>query len=111
MERLREWAEMVQSCKSSGKTVATWCGENGINPKTYYLRQRQVFTALPELRNEGIALRKNTSAASFVEVLPPAEQERACAITIQLHGAHIVVENGVSADILEKVLAAVSRIC
>jgi len=40
--KLKQWADMIQACRRSGQTVNTWCSENGINPKTYYYRLKQV---------------------------------------------------------------------
>ena len=36
--RHREWAEQIQECQSSGKTVTAWCKEKGISQHTYYSR-------------------------------------------------------------------------
>lgn len=36
--RHREWAEQIQECQRSGKTVVAWCKENGISRHTYYSR-------------------------------------------------------------------------
>ena len=38
---MREWAEMVRTCRSSGLTVKEWCLNNGINIKTYYYRLKR----------------------------------------------------------------------
>lgn len=39
---MREWAEMVRICRSSGLTVKEWCLNNGINITTYYYRLKRV---------------------------------------------------------------------
>ena len=46
--QLREWAEMVRVCRSSGLSVRRWCMENGVNQKTYYYRLRRVREFLCE---------------------------------------------------------------
>ena len=43
--RLQQWGEAVKDCKSSGKTVAAWCSEQGISKKTYYNWQKIVRDA------------------------------------------------------------------
>lgn len=40
--RMREWSEMVRECSRSGLTIREWCGDNGINIKTYYYRLKRV---------------------------------------------------------------------
>ena len=39
---MREWAQMVRECRSSGLTVKEWCANNGVNIKTYYYRLKRV---------------------------------------------------------------------
>ena len=39
---LQEWTAQIEAQQASGMTVQKWCEENGINPKTYYYRLRQV---------------------------------------------------------------------
>ena len=40
---LQLWRGRVMECRNSGKSVAVWCEENGINIKTYYYWQKQVW--------------------------------------------------------------------
>ena len=37
-----EWAERIRHCRESGLTVAEWCRQNSINPKTYYYHLRKI---------------------------------------------------------------------
>ena len=41
--KLKEWQERIMGCRSSGKTVKTWCGEQGISVATYYRWEREIF--------------------------------------------------------------------
>ena len=40
---LQLWRGRVMECRSSGKSIAVWCKENGINIKTYYFWQKRVW--------------------------------------------------------------------
>lgn len=40
---LKLWRGRVMECRNSGKTIAVWCKENGINIKTYYFWQKRVW--------------------------------------------------------------------
>ena len=40
---LQLWRGRVMECRSSGKSIAAWCEENGINIKTYYFWQKRVW--------------------------------------------------------------------
>ena len=39
---MKQWADMVHECRSSGLTVKDWCVKNGVNIKTYYYRLKRV---------------------------------------------------------------------
>lgn len=43
---LKNWAEEVAECQSSGMTVSAWCELHGIKVKTYYYRLRRVRESL-----------------------------------------------------------------
>ena len=40
--QLRDWVAQIAAQQASGMTVQKWCGENGINPKTYYYHLRKI---------------------------------------------------------------------
>ena len=40
---LQLWRGRVMECRNSGKSVAVWCADNGINIKTYYYWQKKVW--------------------------------------------------------------------
>ena len=40
---LQLWRGRVMECRTSGKSVAVWCADNGINIKTYYYWQKKVW--------------------------------------------------------------------
>ncbi len=61
---LREWRERITACRSSGQTVSRWCREEGIAPKTYYRREREVL----DLAGERLAVRSGSESPAFVEV-------------------------------------------
>lgn len=39
---LMEWSQRVADCRSSGLSVARWCSEHNVKPKTYYNWQKMV---------------------------------------------------------------------
>ena len=43
---LKNWAEEVAECQSSGMTVSEWCELHGRNVKTYYYHLRRVRESL-----------------------------------------------------------------
>lgn len=68
--KLRQWSEMIQNRCASGMTVVKWCAENGINPKTYYYRLKNLRKAtLSKIEPQDIV-----SLSSIPETTEPSER-------------------------------------
>jgi len=46
--RLNQWTQIIRECRSSEQTVAAWCAEHKINPKSYYYWLKRVRAAACE---------------------------------------------------------------
>ncbi len=69
-ERHKEWAEMVQECESSGKSVKEWCQEKRINIRTYYGRLRKLHEGIKKKESE----RQSIIPVSVSEEMRSTEQ-------------------------------------
>jgi hypothetical protein len=109
-KRLRDWAEMASQCRNSGKTVAAWCAENGITPKTYYYRLKRVCEAIPE--DKPASLPMPMERPVFAELASGDRvEEKTAVITIRVGGMEIEIPNGAETRTIEATLRVVSRIC
>lgn len=100
---LAEWTEMVRQCRNSGMTVKAWCGEQGLNEKTYYHRQKQVCNALPE----GIG-----QTVRFAEVSGPAIRvPSGNAVHIRIGAADISVDGNTDLELLRNILRIAAETC
>lgn len=114
--RLREWAEMVTTCRNSGQTVGVWCKASGINVKTYYYRLKKVCEAAG---NELEIQRRNTAIPASLErdtvfaEISPAIRGQTCkaAITVQMGGSEIQIHNGADVAVIEATLRILRNIC
>ena len=72
--RLCDWAAQIAAQQASGMTVQKWCGENGINPKTYasFHRTTQTFSSSSKAFVYEITARRSLSS----EVLEIALRRR-----------------------------------
>lgn len=61
---------MLQEQANSGLTVRDWCAQNGITPKTYYYRRRQVQAMLLDAAQE----------SRFTEVIPPVPESTSVSV-------------------------------
>lgn len=66
--KLSEWSEWIRACRSSGKTVKTWCEENGINIKSYYRRER-LYIAEASMQMQ-LPVGQGSEAGALVRIEP-----------------------------------------
>lgn len=107
-QRLHEWGQMVQVCKSSGKSVSAWCSENAINEKTYYYRQHKVCAALPR-NHETLSTENQIAFAEVPSVWNGAASKNA--ITVRIRSAEIDIPNGADPRMVEIVLRHLGFSC
>lgn len=113
--RLQKWSGIVRACRSSGKTIKSWCMEHNINLKTYYHWQKRVCQAA--CRELSLPSETNTQAVSqpggpvFAEFQLPQPQSGRVAVTIERHDTHIHIYHGADAATVQAVLAALGRPC
>lgn len=111
--RMQQWTALIQSCQSSGRTVASWCEENGINIKTYYywlrklrlktMKQQDLPIVAPETKPEPVTFKKLE-----VQSLVPDTQ---AAVIIHLFDATLEIHNGANQQTVEAVLLALKSVC
>ncbi|MCX8131617.1 MAG: IS66 family insertion sequence element accessory protein TnpB [Clostridia bacterium] len=104
--RLRQWTQIIQTCQTSGMTVAGWCRQNNINPKTYYYWLRRI-------RSKACESREIITHANNQPIVPVAFKQTmvSAAITIHLTSVSVDIHNGASRDTIEAVMAALKNIC
>ena len=68
--RLAEWRIRVAECRSSGKSVRTWCAEQGVGYKTYYRWEREIL----QVASKELILTSHEEKATpvFAELPSPA---------------------------------------
>ena len=104
---LQLWRGRVMECRNSGKSVAVWCKENGINIKTYYYWQKQVWDH--EINSMAPDQPGLPSPVQFAEISVPAGAISGGDPDIVLHQGSWTVEirNSVDPMLLCRILEAV----
>ena len=93
---LRMWSERIAVCRSSGKSVNTWCRENGFHPSTYYRWQRRIYK-----------LAKERTQTEFAEIrIPSTVGHGLKAATLRINGLEADIYSG--AD--EETMASICRV-
>ena len=90
------WAERVNVCRSSGRTVKDWCKESGISEQTYYRWQKRLFE-MARQQQEG----------RFAEITPErVDHMDWAAVTVRVAGAEVNIRSGADAATVGMVLRA-----
>lgn len=114
--RLNQWTEIVRQCRSSGQTVAIWCAENNINPKTYYYWLRRVriaaCEALPMMDRDESTIVPVTLPGSLLKVTPvaPVITGSTAPLILRLGSATIELRNDASPALIANTVKALIHV-
>ena len=92
--KLTQWAVRISECRNSGRSVKTWCKENGICEQTYYRWQKRLFE-----------MTKAEQEVQFAEVTRSgAVHSGNVAVTIRVAEMEADIHSGADATTVEAVL-------
>ena len=107
---LQLWRGRVMECRNSGKTIAVWCKENGINIKTYYFWQKRVWDKETQtLIQIGQNQLPQPQAVQFAQVNLGMETSSDADIVIRKDDWTVEIRNTANPALLSSVLQAVIR--
>ena len=107
---LQLWRGRVMECRSSGKSIAVWCKENGINIKTYYFWQKRVWDKEAQtLIQSGQNQLPQPQAVQFAQVNLGMETSSDADIVIRKDDWTVEIRNTANPALLSSVLQAVIR--
>jgi putative transposase len=116
--RLRQWTGIIKECRGNGKSVKSWCEENGISEKSYFYWQRRVREAacqeLTAYQYQQVAKAEpgDTNTPAFAECrIPEDHHAGGTAVTIHLNGAVVEIHHGAEASVVESILHALKAPC
>lgn len=115
----RYWFDLIQQCRTSGKSDFQWLQENNIKSPTFYYHVKR-------LRNKACEIPKNvrTIKQEVQEVVPvyfespnvpetvlKEQTESVVAVRLQLHGVCVEITNCASQEIIQTTLSALQGLC
>ena len=107
---LQLWRGRVMECRNSGKPIAVWCKENGINIKTYYFWQKRVWDKETQtLIQSGQNQLPQAQAVQFAQVNLGTDSSSDADIVIRKDEWTVEIRNSASPVLLSTVLQAVIR--
>ena len=104
----KQWIKIIQDCKSSGMTAASWCSKNNVNIKTYYYWLRKM--RLMACNSETGTVVLNEKRIVPLSVNRPSASVGA-SITIHMNSTSVDIRNDASKEIIYSVLEALKAIC
>lgn len=108
--RLNKWMEIIRNCRSSGQTVATWCAEHNVNPKSYYYWLKRVreaaCEALPTLHSDQSTIVPIDLSMPRASNQHSAPATKAPDIVIHMGSVTLEIRNHASPTLIEHTLRA-----
>lgn len=106
--KLAEWREVVRECRNSGMKVKHWCKQNGINRKTYYNWQKQVWEAETEKHKNELAKPTEIRFAEVKNIIVEDERKTR-SISIEKAGWRVELENDANPAIVSLIIEMVAQ--
>lgn len=114
--RTAQWAEIVRKCheRPENQSAKNWLNENGINEKQYYYWQRRLRNMAAGTTNKSLPTTRSSGEVTFIEMPSPNELpgkrmeevtiNSGLAALIRVGGLEIELHNGISDELLGKIL-------
>ena len=105
---LEEWRERIRECRNSGLRICEWCKKNGVNRKTYYRWQREIWEM--ECKKTGIeAVKQAEIQFSEIPNIYLEPEKKAACISVQKNGWTIEIQNHANPELVSIIIGTVAR--
>lgn len=121
------WYNLIQKCRTSGKSDTQWLAENNIKSPTFYYHIKQLRKKACKIPDNIYSMRQPEThevvPVCFDEVpepLPPTkyleepvipEPSDCAAVKLQIHGISIEITNAATQNTIKNTLAALQGLC
>lgn len=119
----RQWYDLIQQCRTSGKSDRQWLSENNISSPTFYYHVKQLrkkACEIPESRYSGMS-EKQDVVPMVIQDLPPEKNNTVVSETVSktdgtairliIHGITIEITNQAAPDIIQNTLSVLQYLC
>lgn len=105
--RLRQWAQIIQTCQASGMTVVGWCNQNNVKIKSYYYWLRRIRS----LTLENGSLELQSKEQQIVPISYRHTKSLSAVVTIHINSVSVDIPDGTSKETIVAVLSSLKNIC
>lgn len=119
------WFDLIQQCRTSGKSDAQWLQENDIKPPTFYYHVKQLrkkacdipensFTRQRNDIQEVVPLFKEREEVPGTNSCPPAPSsitDNISAIRLNIQGITVEIANDATQEVIQNTITALRFLC
>ena len=102
------WRERVRECRNSGLRIYEWCKQNGLNDKTYYKWQREIWDRENEKREIGLSKQEEIQFSEVQNIYLEPEKDKA-GVTIEKNGWKIELQNNANPELVSRIIQTVAE--
>ena len=102
------WRERVRECRNSGLRIYEWCKQNGLNDKTYYKWQREIWDRENEKREIGLSKQEEIQFSEVQNIYLEPEKDKA-GVTIEKRGWKIELQNDANPELVIRIIQTVAE--
>ena len=102
------WRERVRECRNSGLRIYEWCKQNGLNDKTYYKWQREIWDRENEKREIGLSKQEEIQFSEVQNIYLENEKDKA-GVTIEKSGWKIELQNDANPELVIRIIQTVAE--
>lgn len=113
VERLKQWAAIIEECRASGKKVKQWCAEHNIRTRKYYYWHKKLMDTPLEISDNYDNPGNNLPAVAFAEVPATAISGINPENRITVHYGSVSIDVPEGSDILyiRDLIKTVNELC
>ena len=109
--RASQWAEIVRTRQSSGKSIRVWCEENGVTEKSFYYWQRKFREEVCNIIEQNTAPILSLPSYAEINMPSPVKSESITAVIIRIGEATAEIHSDATPETIENVIRALKLIC
>ena len=102
------WRERVRECRNSGLRIYEWYKQNGLNDKTYYKWQREIWDRENEKREIGLSKQEEIQFSEVQNIYLEPEKDKA-GVTIEKSGWKIELQNDANPELVIRIIQTVAE--
>lgn len=120
----RRWFDLIQECRTSGKSDRQWLAENNITPPTFYYHIKQLrkksceipastLNTAPEIQEVvPLIIEDMPSSAKTAPFLTEQEvKPEATAVRLSIGGVTVEITNEATQSVIKNTIAALRHLC